>query len=191
MTNSDYKTNKHNTTLVLKPLKGMRGKKHDTLKGATVEAIIRISDDNRKDYDHPRVTLYKVRPEAGDRMMQEMLTIEYQRHNCNVDKSWRIYPETPVKGFLAGAHGHWSRSYAGKVSGELERAEYLLTSMTLIQRAQEALSNNDKLDRGLRKTDDDLLRLIVGLRLIGVTVIVEGVRRARPHCGDYASALAA
>lgn len=170
----------NNDNLVLKPLAGMRGKKHDTLKGCTVEAVVDLFDGWARDgYHHPTLTLHKVgRYSDGHEFKRKMLEIRFQRNDITRKPEWRTEAEPAARGFLAGERGVWGRAYAGHIEGELGYVDYLTTGLTLLERAKEAVKKNDKLYRNLSKYDDALLSLIVGLRRIGVTVVVRGARRA-------------
>ena len=165
--------------ITLKPLGGMRGKKHDTLKGCTVEAIVDLHDGWANEFHHPTITLRKVRTyDDGERSEYELVSLRYQRHDIRRD-GWN---RSPMRGFMSGSKRNWSHSYGAEVRGSLDNIGYLQTGLTLIERAREAVRKDDKRYLKLTRTDDDMLMLIVGLRLIGVTVILRDAKRhVRPE----------
>lgn len=174
---SNMMNNTEKTNLILKPLKGMRGKRYDTLKGCTVTAMVDLADGYRDDYHHPVLTLKKVREyDTGDSSDYELMSVRFQRHNVDRN-STRGWTQPRMRGFLRGARGCWSHTYGGEVRGNAERLDYLTTGLGLIERANDAVRKDDALSRKLGRLGCDMTTLIVGLRKIGVTVVI---RNAKP-----------
>ena len=149
--------------------------------GAPVVAIVSLgypSHDGR--YRFPEVdigTAYHddIADAAGVRPMGR---IKFQSHSFNGD-GFR-----PSKGFLR-ADGY-SRAYGGAMTVDVNypsqrRAATKL--LALLDRAQAATHNRS----GGRLPDDDLLRLVLGLRLIGVEVRVYRDQPARRVHGGHGS----
>lgn len=178
------------TDLVLKPIKGLRGKRPHNLPKGEIRAYVSINaySNGGPAYQHPTVDL-RVHNEKGTYGPSdtELCEIRFQRNWMNYDdtgiSTWKN--DVPARGFMIGcdnAPGKWNTCYAAKVSGDFTHSDgrYLQAGIDLMQRAYEAVSysTNPKLAKALGKAHCDLLKLIAGFQRIGVVVVIRDGKTA-------------
>ncbi len=165
-----------NNDLIIKSKSGMRGKRSDATKGGRIEARVYLGGDY-EGYGHPSVSLVVVRTWESTKEEYDttLLSVGFQRN-----RQLGLY-DVPAKGFMKGPTGRtYSGCYAGRVEGRLEDIRHVDAGMRLLERAKEAIRESDGgLRIKLATANCDLLTLIVGLRKIGVTVVIKDAKKAK------------
>jgi hypothetical protein len=178
--------------LILKPISGLRGKRHKSIPAGQLYAVVWLNENSQSDWCHPELELgvyytCKTSTTVYDER-KTLLSIRYQRTDRTKDKYSKSQgtPPAPSIGFMRGnaPKGQWSRSYAMKITSESQWGNNINkfeAAVGLIQRAFDAVSydKSPKIYRILSKIDDDLLTLIAGLQRIGVTIVIKNGRKAR------------
>lgn len=202
-------TNEDNTEndLIIKPLKGLRGKPHELLKGNTIKAIVYFGPLH-DGYSHPVLTLCVnklICQGYDDREDKAMLHIKFLASSkaahlqaCRNDAylsegASEAFDKRKASGFLRGpVTTPVSTPFSGDIECRLDNQAYLAVGLTLIERAKEAVGygNSDKAYDSKYRTKmhdkPELLKLIVGLRLIGASIVikngkVDALRRKHPE----------
>lgn len=182
--------------LVIKPLKGMRGKRHDLLKNGNVKAVIYLGF-TQDGYSHPALSLMVNKPYyegCEERDDKNMLRIRYLASTQDASKRAtfgmystegdhdEVFCKSLSRGFLRGpVSSKLSAPFSGDLECRADNLAYLECGLGLLNRAKEAISADDKEGyankyRKLLHGKCDLLKLIVGLRLIGVTIVIKNGR---------------
>lgn len=186
--------------LVLEPLRKMRGKPHDLIKGGTVVSAVYFGPIH-DGFAHPSLNL-SVRhkwQDCEDFHDTTLLNIRFlmsslggsRRSNMAGGANFATYATTEEHdaafakrkacGFMRGpTQGMVSRTFAGTIEANLRDSRHLACGLGLIDRANEVFKETDSLRRRMAwgtKGDCELLRLIMGLRLIGVEVTIRNGRK--------------
>lgn len=158
-----------NQDIVLKPIKAIRGKPHDLLRNKSLVAYVHFDDHIASvNYMCPGLNLY-CRDKSDNSLSHRLMGFKFQA-NTSADQ------RTPARGYMKGKHRSPSTAYAGEVDFQLRDMAYAEVGMDIVRRGQEALKASRKhwkmtRDRG------ELLQLITGLQLVGVTIVIKNARK--------------
>ncbi len=179
-------TTPSDSDLVLAPKTGLRGRKHTLFgKNSRLVAIVRTDANGGQGYPHsayghPTLTLSLIRlwPLGGglsEEYDTSLLTVGFQRTRLDVPHENPEY-DREFHGFMGGTNGRrFGATYAARVEGRLESSQYLAAGLEMIERAKEAIKEDYKLRGALKNCE--LSSLMIGLRRIGIMVIVKDGRK--------------
>jgi hypothetical protein len=172
--------------VVLKPVSGLRGKRHANIPKGDLYAIVWLQEKMNDNFCHPELELVVAYQTKIDHNYYDerksLLTVKFQRNNAYKDNR----PGARSSGFMCGnaPRNKWSISYGMKIVSESlwgYSVKGFMAAVGLLQRAMDNISynNNPKLYMSLSRKGDDLLSLIAGLQRIGVTIVIRNGRLAK------------